>query len=68
MKKKAGNFADNLKDFSNNIGNAYFGLNDLLSSVADGFQEVESVGKTAGNTVITALKGIGAASTGICQL
>lgn len=57
-KTKAKSFASGLESTSSGIG----GVKDVLSTAAQGFQKVESVGKTAGKAIMTGLKGFTAAS------
>lgn len=52
-----------LSSFASGLENIVSGAAKSLSPLADGFKFTESVGKKAGNTILSSMKAIGAAST-----
>lgn len=53
------------KTFSSNLSDAYSGVQDVLKPAVQGFQAVESVGKTAGDAIKKGMTGFAAAATAV---
>lgn len=61
-KSKAKGFISSLEGASKNMSSAWKGTKEVFEPAVKGFQAVESVGKKAGNAIMSGLKGFGAAS------
>lgn len=61
-KGKAKSFVSSVEGFSKSMESAWKGTKEVFEPAIKGFQAVESVGKKAGNAIMSGLKGFGAAS------
>lgn len=64
-KSKAKGFISSLEGTSKNMSSAFSGVKDVFEPAVKGFQSVETVGKKAGNAIVSGLKGFTAASAAV---